>query len=107
MDGRAPRPVQLVPEEDRDAAQGLAERLEAALQPLSGLRDGGEQELADYAVCLTRVLEALAADEEGTPTALYAEEAGAALRDTLRGWVARPRRASPSAPRSCPMWRSR
>ncbi|KQQ78923.1 double-strand break repair protein AddB [Aureimonas sp. Leaf324] len=89
-DGRAPRPVQLVPEEDRDAAQALAERLEAALQPLSGLRDGGEQELADYAVCLTRVLEALAAGEDGAPTALYAEEAGAALRDMLRSFVAAP-----------------
>ncbi|RIY00741.1 double-strand break repair protein AddB [Aureimonas flava] len=89
-DGRAPRPVQLVSAEDRDAAQALAERLEAALLPLSELRDGGEQELADHAVCLTRVLEALAGDETGLPTALYAEEAGTALRDTLRAWVSAP-----------------
>ncbi len=79
-----------MPDEDRDAAQALAERLEAALQPLADLRDGGEQELADYAVCLTRVLEALAAGEDGAPTALYAEEAGAALRDMLRAFVAAP-----------------
>ncbi|KTR04487.1 hypothetical protein NS365_14945 [Aureimonas ureilytica] len=87
---RAPRPVRLLSDEDRDKAARLCEALEQALKPLAGLRNDGEGEIADYAVCLTRVLEALGRDESGKPTNLYAEEAGIALRDFLRSLVSAP-----------------
>ncbi|WP_244631201.1 double-strand break repair protein AddB [Aureimonas sp. ME7] len=99
---RVPRPIQLIEAEDRDRAGVLAERLEAALRPLGQLRGAGEGELAPYAEALTRVLEALAADEDGAPTALYAEEAGAALRDLLRSWVAAPETGFAFVPEELP-----
>ncbi|WP_062112605.1 double-strand break repair protein AddB [Aureimonas sp. AU40] len=89
-DGRAPRPVRLLGQDDRDKAAILCARLEEALQPLAGLRGDGEGEVGDYALCLTRVLEALSRDEEGRPNPLYAEEAGIGLRDFLRSLVSAP-----------------
>lgn len=89
-DGRAPRPVRLLGTDDKDKAARLCAELERALQPLAGLRNDGEGEIADYAVCLTRVLEALARGEDAKPTALYAEEAGISMRDFLRSLVSAP-----------------
>ncbi len=87
---RTVRPVRLLGQAERDHAQEAATRLEAALRPLTDLRGDGAQEVAGFAVCLTRVLEALARDDDDRPTALYAEEAGTALRDALAKLVAAP-----------------
>lgn len=86
-DARVPRPLRLIPGEDRALAAGFAERLEAALAPLIQLRGGAAQEVDRHAVALTTALEALCRDPSGDASALYAEEAGAALAGFLQGLV--------------------
>lgn len=85
-----PRPVRILPEAERELAQIMADRLEAALEPLSALRDGTEREIAAYATALTRCLEAVAADADGDASEVYAEEAGRAMVEFLSDIVRAP-----------------
>ncbi|MCQ8782221.1 double-strand break repair protein AddB [Mangrovibrevibacter kandeliae] len=84
------RPVQLLPEEDRDLAADVAEALEKAFAPLTALRGAPAAEIGAYATALTQVLEALCRDPEGDASELYAQEAGGSLAAFLSGLVACP-----------------
>ena len=105
--GRAARPVKLLPEAERDLGQRMADALEHALAPLTAFRKPDteceptpdtELELPDYATALTRCLEALAADETGDSSELYAGENGRALAGFLAGIVEAPRTGFGFAP---------
>ena len=87
---RAPRPVGLIPDADRDLAEVMAARLETALAPLGALRGGAPEEIGRLARCLTETLEALAAGPAGDASGLYATETGAALAAFLAGLVGCP-----------------
>ena len=98
LDGgeRAALPVKNLPEAERDLGRRMAEALETALAPLVALRQGDEpsgdadREIAGYAVALTRVLEALAADPADDASELYAGDAGRALAGFLSDLVSAP-----------------
>lgn len=89
-DTRVARAVQLLPEADLALGATVAQALELALAPLLALRGEPAMELAPQAMQLTLTLEALAADPDGTPASLYAEEAGQALAAWLRELVSVP-----------------
>ncbi|MEX6506344.1 double-strand break repair protein AddB [Jiella sp. M17.18] len=82
---------------------GAAEAADAARASVdlrsAGSGPFGEREIADYAVALTQVLEALAADETGDAENLYAEEAGKALASFLSDLVQAPQTGFAFAPR--------
>ncbi|KQT64358.1 MULTISPECIES: double-strand break repair protein AddB [unclassified Aureimonas] len=85
---RVARAVRLLSEEDLDRADVLLKRLEAALLPLTALREAPAGEIGPFARALAEVLEQLAADPEGDASALYAAEAGQALAGFLQKLVA-------------------
>ncbi|NDW03978.1 double-strand break repair protein AddB [Jiella pacifica] len=84
------RPARNVKAAEYEAARRFAEDFAAALRPLAALRGTEPREIADYAVPLTEALEALARDEKGAPSELYAGENGAALAEFLAKLVAAP-----------------
>ncbi|GGE21629.1 double-strand break repair protein AddB [Aureimonas endophytica] len=99
---RIARAVRLVSPADRLLACDVARKLEAALRPLTDLRGAPEAQVALFALALTRALEALAADENGTPTPFYATETGAAAAAFLQKLVACPETGFAFPPRELP-----
>lgn len=71
---------------DWDVIADLAGRLQAALAPLEDLANAGDPvPIETLAACHVEVLQAVAADENGTTAELYAAEAGEALAGFLAG----------------------
>ncbi|WP_244490818.1 double-strand break repair protein AddB [Aureimonas frigidaquae] len=99
---RMPRAVRLLGADDLALGQRMAEGLAAALQPLIALRHEPALEVGPQARALTLALEALAAGTDGAPDVLYAEEAGIALADWLRGLIAAPSVEFPFSPDELP-----
>jgi len=86
--GRKPRPRARLGAESLAAARGLLADLVAALTPLETLVKRGEIAVRDLLAAHVAALEAVARDETGATTALYADEDGAALAHALADFEA-------------------
>jgi len=85
------RPARHINASEYEAVRQFAADFEAAIAPLSTLRKADPAELSDYAIAITKALEALSRDPAGHPKELYAGENGAALAGLLSELVAAPR----------------